>query len=156
DDEGRVPVPADWFLVRLRLRLDVHSLARLQVEALQVAVLRLGVYGRRVLRIGAALETVPARRDEPIGVGDAMLRPRSRRPAEGEVVLGAAVDVVKGERVVDVELVELGDREVGEELVVLAAIEALVQTTVATDEEVLGIVGIDPDDVVVDVLVALA
>ena len=119
-------------------------------------MLRLGVHGARVLRIGAALKAVTAGGHEPVGVGDAVLGPRPRRAAEGEVVLRAAIHVIERQRVVDVELVELSDRQIGEELVALAAVEALVQPAVAADEQVIAVVRIDPDDVIVDVLVPLA
>ncbi len=81
---------------------------------------------------------------------------RSRRPAERAVVLRAAVDVVDRRGVVDVDVVELRHREVGEVPPQPPAIPALVQPAVAALEQVIGVVGIDPDEVVVDVLRALA
>ena len=81
---------------------------------------------------------------------------RPRRAAERAVVLRAAVDVVDRRGVVDFDVVELRDRQVAEELPQSPAVPRLVQSAVAALEQVIGVVGIDPDVVVVDVLVALA
>ncbi len=99
-------------LAPARLRLDVDGLAGLAVEAHEAAVLRLGVDDVRVVRVDHGLEAVAAVGDEPVGVGDAVAGGGARRAAEAEVVLGAAVDVVEGLRVVDADAVELRDRQV--------------------------------------------
>ena len=80
----------------------------------------------------------------------------ARGAAEGVVVLGAAVDEVDGRGVVDVHPVELGDGQVRGPLPRGPPVEALVEAAVAPDEVVVGVVGVDPDRVVVHVLVALA
>ena len=85
-----------------------------------------------------------------------MLRPRPCRSAERVVVLSPAVDVVKGRRVVDVDVVELRQRQVLEEDPVRATIERAIQPAVVADEEVIRVPRIDPDDVVVDVHRSLA
>ena len=81
---------------------------------------------------------------------------RARGAAQGVVVLGAAVDEVGGRRVVHLHPVELGDRQVRRPLPRGPPVEALVEPAVAAHEVVVGVVGVDPDRVVVHVLVALA
>ncbi len=133
------------------------SLAARAVVADQTAVLPLAVDDVRV-RSGSidGLVAVAADGDEPVLVRDARAVERARRAAQRVVVLGAAVDVVEGLRVVDRHPVELGDRQVLEEALGRAAVEGLVDAAVAADEEVVGVVGVDPQGVVVDVLVLLA
>src|SRR5262249_53448422 len=58
DEERRIPVPARGVLALLRLRLDGELLARPPVEALEDAVLRLGVDDVRVVGIGERDEAV--------------------------------------------------------------------------------------------------
>ena len=101
------------------------------------AVLQLGVDDVGVLRVDARDEAVAALRDEPVLVQDAVLRSRPRRPAERVVVLRAAVDVVERRRVVDVDVVELRQRQVLEEDPVRAAIERSIQSAVVADEQVI-------------------
>src|SRR6185369_14860122 len=68
---------------------------------------------------------------------------------------GAAVDVVERQVVVDADAVELGDRQVLDEVPVLAAVPALVDAAVVAVDQVVGVVGVDPQRVVVDVLAVL-
>src|SRR4030042_1002171 len=55
------------------------------------------------------------------------------------VVLGAAMDVIKGEGIVQSELVELSHREVVEEAPGLAPVAAFVDAAVAPVEDIVGI-----------------
>ena len=152
DLERRIPVPAQGRLALARLRLDAGGLARAAVEADQAGVLRFGVHDVWVLGIDARLEAVASLGDEPVGIHDAVDAARAGRAAEREVVLGAAVDVVKRTGVVHGDVVELRDRQIGHELPVGAAVEALVDAAVAAHEIVIVVAGVDPDLVIVDVL----
>src|SRR5262249_44790017 len=76
--------------------------------------------------------------------------------AECEIVLRAAVDVVERSALVDGDVIELGYGQVGHEVPVGAAVEALVDAAIAADTVVLCILWIDPDNVVVDVAPLLA
>ena len=154
DDERRIPVPAKRRAALLLLGLNADPLAVPLVVAHDDAVLELGVDGIGILRIHARHEAVAALRHEPVLVQDAVLRSRPRRSTERVVVLRPAIDVVKGLRVVDVDVVELRQRQILEEDPVRAAIERSIQPAVVSDEEVIGVPGIDPDDVIVDVHVA--
>jgi len=156
DDERRVPVPAEPRLPRVGLRLDVDGLPRSPVEAHQRAVLRLRVDDVRIIRVDDGLEAVPTGRDEPIGVDDAVDRPRPRRPSDREVVLRPAVHVVERRRVVEGDLVELREREVLRPGPGRAPVVRLVQAAVAPRDQVLGVAGVDPEDVVVHVLERLS
>ena len=85
-----------------------------------------------------------------------MLGARPRWPAERIVVLQAAVDVVERRRVVDVDVVVLRNRQVSEERPGRRAIVRTIETAVVADHQVIGVLRVDPDDVVVDVHEALA
>ena len=155
-EERRVPVPAQGRVARPGLRLDVDLLARLPVEPHEGAVLRLGVDDVGVARLDRGEEAVAPLRDEPVLVPDAVDVVGPRRPAEGGVVLRAAVDVVEGLRVVDRDPVELRHREVRLELPRRAAVPRLVDAAVVAVQEVVGVLRVDPEGVVVDVLGLLA
>ena len=139
------------------LRLDADALAGPLVEADDDAVLQLGVDGVRILGIDARDEAVAALGDEPVLVQDAVLGSRARRAAERVVVLQAAVDVVERRRVVDVDVVELRERQVLEEDPG-ARRGRTIDTARRRCRPACGLVfvGIDPDDVIVDVHVARA
>ena len=155
DDQRRVPIPAKTRLAYARLRLDVDLLPRELVVADEHAVLRLGVDDVRVLRIDDRLKAVAACRDVPVGVDDAVHRTRAGRTTDRVVVLRAAVDVVERLRVVDPYLVELRERKVFEPRPRRAAVVRFVKTAVAPPDQVIGVGGVDPQDVVVHVLVLL-
>ena len=156
DEERRIPVPAQRRLVLARLRLNAHRLTGAAIVADQRPVLRFGVDGVRVLRIDARMKTVAALGHEPIGVADAVHAARSGGTAEGEVILGAAVHVIEGGGVIDGDIVELRDGQIREELPVGALVERFVDAAVAADEVVVGVVGIDPDFMIVHMLPAFA
>ena len=122
----------------------------------QAAVLPLGIDDVRIRGVDHRVEAVAEDGDEPVAVANAVHVVGARRSSLGGVVLGAAVDVVEGRVVVDGDLVELGDRQVRGVAVGLAAIPGLVQSAIAADDQVVRILGIDPEGVIVDVLPALA
>ena len=73
-------------------------------------------------------------------------------PPKLKVVLRAAVNVVERLRVVGRDVIELRDWQVLFEIPVRAAIVTLINAAVATNQVMIGVGGIDPDFVVVDVL----
>src|SRR5258708_20897546 len=100
DHQRRIPIPTHGRIVLARLRLNGTALASAPVETHQAAVLHSGVNRIRIFRIGAGVETVAAVGYETVGTGDACRVLGARWAAEAEVVLRAAVDVVKRLRVV--------------------------------------------------------
>ncbi len=103
-----------------------------------------------------AEEAVAPRRHEPVRVDDPVHRRRPRRAAERRVVLRPAVDVVERLRLVQRHPVELRDGEVRLELPRRPAVPALVDAAVVPVDEVARVGRVDPERVVVDVLVLLA
>ena len=75
----------------------------------------------------------------------------ARRPAEREVVLRAAADVVERLRVVDRDAVELRDRQVREEAPGLAFVVRLVEPAVVAEQDVVAIDRIELERVMIDV-----
>ena len=156
EDERGVPVPAQGVVAGLLVGLDEDGFPASPVETAEDAVLERRVDDVRVGGVDAGVEAVAAPGDEPVVVGDAVGVPRPRGAAQGVVVLGAAVDEVGGRGVVDLHPVELGHGQVRGPLPGGPPVEALVEPAVAAHEVVVGVVGVDPDRVVVHVLVALA
>ena len=138
------------------LRLDRHHLAAGPIVAHDPPVLRLGVHDVRVGGIHLALEAVAAVGDHPVRVHDAVLAGGPRRPAQGEVVLRAAVDVVERRVVVQRHLVELRHRQVGLELPRLRPVPALVDAAVVAVQVVVRVARVLPEGVVVHVLALLS
>ena len=110
----------------------------------------------RIFRIDLRTKAVAAVGDKPVGIDNAGSTARARWSTETEVVLGSAVDVVERLGVVGGDVIELRHRQVRLEVPVHAPIETLVDTAVAADEVMIGIVWIDPDVVIIDVLRSLA
>ncbi len=152
EHQRRVPVPAQRRLAGAGLGLNVEVLAALAIVAGERSVLCFGIDDVRIRRVGYGPEPVAALGDLPVFVGRPLETLGARRTAQGVVVLGAAADVVEGERIVDAEAIELGDRQVLEEAPGGGAVEALVEAAVAADEVVVGVLRIDPDRMIVDVL----
>ena len=119
-------------------------------------MLRLGIDDVLVGGINHGLETIAFQGDEPVGIDDAVGGARARRPADRVVVLSPAVDVVKRRGIVQPDLVELRQRQIAEPLPGAAAVKTLIDAAIATGQQVVGVVGINPQHVIVDVLVLLA
>ena len=152
DEDRRVPVEALLGLVRGGLRLDVDDLAGRAVVTDEVPLLPLRVDDVGVPRLGGRLVAVTEERHEPVRVGDAVGVEGARGTALGVVVLGAAVDVVEGLRVVEGDLVELRHGQVRAEAPRGAVVVGLVDAAVASHEQVLGVGGVEDQGVVVGVL----
>src|SRR5439155_16719349 len=105
-----------------------------------------------IFRIDLRAETVAALSHPPIAVDDARSVARARWSTKREVVLRATEDVVERRRVVSGHVIELRDRQIVLEVPVRAAIPALVNSAVATNQIMICVVRIDPDFVIVYVL----
>ena len=125
------------------------ALARLEVEAGDVAALGLDVNRVRIGRVLRRVEAVAAADRGPVGVGQLTLAP-PRRPAPGTVVLIAGADAVGVVHVV-ADDVGLPDRERVQEVPVAALVPRLRHPAVVADDDVVGVVGIDPHRVMIDV-----
>src|SRR5690349_7677455 len=105
NENGRVPVPAQWNIIRSRLRLDAHALAGAAVIACEVPVLILGIDRVWIFGIYLRAEAITTLRDEPISIRDAGNILGARWTTDGIVVLRAAVDIIERGRVVDRHIV---------------------------------------------------
>ena len=72
------------------------------------------------------------------------------------VVLRAAHHMIERFVVVDVDLVELSQRQIGSELVGLGIVPGSIDTAVTSDQQEIGIGGVERDRVVVDMLVRVS
>ncbi len=156
ENQRRVPVPAQRRAILVFLGFDVDPLAGAAVVADEAAVLPLRVDDVGVGGIDHRVETVAEDGDEPVAVANAVHVGGARRAALRRIVLRASVDVVERRVVVHGDLVKLRDRQVRDVAVALASIPRFVEPAVAADDQVLGILGIDPERVVIHVFPALA
>ena len=99
--------------------------------------------------------SIPENGDHPVGVSDTVPVVRTRGSVLSRVVLRAADDVVERLVVVHGDFIELGHGQVRNELPVRAQVPALVQSAVATSQQVVGVVRVEHQRMVVDVLVQL-
>ncbi len=151
-DENRgVPIPAHVVFAFAGHGADADALAGLAVVADEAALLARGVNNVGIVRIDAGLEAIAAIGDEPIGVGDAVGGAIARRAAQAVVILRAAIDVVEGRVVIDRDVVELGDGQIGFEMPVGGAVETFVDAAVIAHEVVVRVVRVNPQRVVIDV-----
>ena len=131
-------------------RADVHRLARAQVDALHVAVLRLVVDDVRVGGVHLGVEAVAAAHPEPVGIGDPRRAARRARAAPRAVVLQAAVHEVRLPHV-RAHRVELAHRHRVDELPRVALVVAHVEAAVVAEHEVPRVRRVDPQRVVIAV-----
>ena len=141
--EGRVPVEAERLALRSR-GADGLALAGDPVEALEVAALRRRIAVARIARIRRRHEAVPAHHPVPVGVHDPAPAPDIRGPPPGAVVLEAAVDVER-HLVVDLDVVELGERQVLHEAPVPPAVIREGNAAVVAQDHPARVVGVDPE-----------
>src|SRR5205085_2641852 len=133
---------------------NAHPLPSTPVETHQTPVLHGRVYGIRVLGIHARVEAIAPMRDEAIAVSNAARIPGPRGTAKAEIVLRAAIYVIEWHCVIHCDVIELRDRQVGLEYPVLSLVEAFINAAVTAHHVTAIVLGIDPDLVIVDMLVA--
>src|SRR3954452_10532729 len=134
DDERCVPIVSLRLDVFALDRIDVEPLAGQLVETHDATVLTLGVNDVRICRIDDRVKSITAVRCVPIGIHYPGLISRPCRTAQRVVVLRTPVDVVEGNIVIYVDVVELRDRQIRLELPASTAVKALVHAAVATDQ----------------------
>ena len=148
DRERRIPVPAVGGLVAARQRPDIRALFGPQIDADDVAVLRLGIDDVQVVGIGERLEAVAALDAIPVVVEDAGVAADRTRAAPRVVVLHAAAQVV-GDRHVVADVVVLREVHVVDALPRLALVPAHPDAAVVAVDDVIRVVRVDPHRVMV-------
>ena len=156
DEQWGVPVPPVGLFAFLFDGFDRQILPAAAIKAHQSTVLALGINDIGIGGIYLRLEAIAGGGDVPVGIDDAIGRGVAAGSAQAQIVLCAAVHVVEGIIVVCRHLVELGHRQIGLEIPGFGVIKSLIDAPVAADQEVVGIVRIDPYAMVVDVLVEFA
>src|ERR1051325_1996379 len=106
----------------------------------------------RIFRIDLRPETIAALCDVPIRVDDTRGAASTGWTTKTEVVLSSTINVVERSRIVGRDVVKLRDWQVLFEVPIGPSIKTLENTTIATNEVVIGIFGINPDVMVIDVL----
>ena len=122
------------------------------VEANQAAVLGFCIDGIGIDGIDLGAEPVAAGGHEPIGIDDAGGTARTRRSAEALVILGASVHIIERKGIIHGDIVELHERQVRLEIPGLGAIPGFVYAAITAHQIMPGVVGIDPNGVIVHVL----
>ena len=79
----------------------------------------------------------------------------ARRPAPREIILGAAAHVVEGKSVINGNVVKLDGRQICLEAPALEPVVRLGHAAVASHHHMIGIVGIDPYHVIVNMVIGL-
>src|SRR5690606_7730644 len=106
-----IPVPPVALLPFPLMRLHADFLPAPLVVAHEHPVLTLGIYYVRIVGIDLGLKPIAPMGDKPVGIGDAVAGNRPAGSAQTEVVLRAAVDIIKRSGIVDRYFVKLGDRQ---------------------------------------------
>src|SRR5262245_30190787 len=149
-----------------RARADRDAAARFQIETLDITVLRFGVDRRVIGRVDLRIKTVASADAVPVGVDDAATTPataaatattaaaaasaRLARAAPTAVILQSAANVVRLSHVHG-DRVELRRRDVVDEFPSRGLVVADIQTAVVADDQVVGVIRIDPQCVVIAV-----
>ena len=133
-----------------RNRCDGLPLQRRQVDSVRASILRLDEDGVRIGRIDARVESVAAADVEAVVVRDPGAGARRARDAPVAVVLETAADRVRVLHV-GVDFVELAHRQVVAKQPALAAIPRDGHTAVPSDDQMVRVVGVDPERVILGV-----
>ena len=120
----------------------------------QPAVLPLAVNDIGVFRINPGLEAIAADGDEPLFTGYARATEGAGGASLRVVVLRAAVDVVKRLRVVESHFVELRHGKILLVVPVASPVVGLVNTSIGADEKMIGVIRVDPQRMVINMLVS--
>ena len=120
-----------------------------QVES-QSRIVNDPVVAEYVNRVGQNLEPVPRIQPVPVVIEDPPQRPGLARPAPAAAVLHAAVDVV-GRRHIHIDVVKLGQRKVLDEPPPLSPIAGYRQSAVVSRDHEQGILGVNPQILIVAV-----
>ena len=156
DDEGRVPVEAQLLQTLVRRRLQAHAVARVQVNALQLAPLAGGVDDVRVGGIEGHPEAVATVDRLPVRIENAAPRILAGAPVggagahPGAIVLQATAHPV-GRREVHIHVIELTEIDVVEEVPAVGPVVAQIDAAVVAQQDVARVLGIDDDGVVIHV-----
>src|SRR5262245_18865191 len=150
-----------------RARADRDAAASLQIETLNIAVLRFGVDRRVISRVDLRIKTVASADAVPVGVDDSAAATTTAaaaataaasaslaRAAPTAVILQASANVVRLSHVHS-DSVELRRRDVVNELPSRGLVVADIQTAVVADNQVVRVIRIDPQRVVIAVRDAL-
>jgi hypothetical protein len=149
-DEGRVPVEA----VGPALGANAAALAGREVDASCSTVLALEVDLIRIIGVDTAVESVTAPYANPIFVQRTAVA-RAMRGSHAAVVLKTAVDLVAA-RGIEIDVIELADRELVVVVPRVAAVERFVKPAVTADEDVTPVTRVDPHRVSVGMNVLAA
>ena len=147
-NERRRPVKAKGRLPLGRVRTKILVLPAREIEAKDVALLRLGVHQIRIRRIERAVRAVAASDRQPVRVADSLLAARVARPYPVRVVLQPTADAIR-HRVVGIDAKELAAGKSIEVCPPFRAVVALVQPAVRAQKHALRHVRIDRERVVV-------
>jgi hypothetical protein len=147
--QGRVPVPLVGILSFPGPGFDADAFAAYPVIAVHIAILRLGIDDVGIFRVDGHPETVSPLDGFPILIAYSCRTLVHGRTAQGVVVLGASVYIVKRFLVIHVDPVELGHRQVGFVEEGGTFIEGFIDASIPADQVVPGILGIDPQGMVV-------
>ncbi len=161
DEDGRVPVEPVGRLGQRGLGPDALGFAGLEVVALDAAHLEVAVHDPPLDGVELGVVAVAAAGRHPVVVEDAGPLAGVRGAEPVAVVLEADVDVI-GVAHVEADVVDLGPGLRGHSVGVDAAVPGDVDAAVVAADDVAGVLGVDPDRVMVgmgpaeDLLEALA
>ena len=156
DQQRGVPVKTQRRRALCRKRCNARARAGLAVEAHKAAILGFGVNNIRIARLNRLVEAIPARGYKPLRRANAAGALGAAWTTDAVVVLCPAVDVVKRLTVIDGDPVKLRNREVGFEYPSGATVEGFVNTAITARKHMPRVARINPECVVVDVLVTFA
>ena len=147
-----IPIPAISRLLISRLWLNRCLFAGLFIESNEPSILRLCINGIRVVRVGCAFKTITSVSDKPIIISDPSSVDRLRWSAQGVVILGSAVYIIKGPVVIDRYAIKLYRRKVCSPIPTLHFIPCFIQTAVCPNDHMRCIARVNPQAMVVNML----
>ena len=136
--------------LRGNARTNANAASGAQVDSTHGAILRFRIDDVVVGRIGLRIEPIAAARAIPVGVSNARSAARLTRPSPRTVVLQTAIDVIRLAHV-SRDGIELRRRNRADEFPRRALIVTNIEAAIVADQNVIAVLGIDPNCVMIAV-----
>ena len=145
-----IPIPTVFIFTFSGFRLQTGRFTCRFIKTNQASVLRLGVDNIRVIRINGTFKTITTVGYKPIGVWNSVFIACPRWATQAEIILRTTIHIVERLRIVDRHLIKLNDWQVGFIFPRFGAIPCFIDSAITTIQHVIGVGGIDPQHVIVN------
>ena len=150
-DERGIPVPFVSIFAFDRFGPDLDRFFALFIITENIAILVSRIDYVGIAGFNGLPEAVTTQCGDPLEARHPFATGVPAWPAHAVVILCAAIDPVERFGIIDIDPVKLGDGQIGPEEIIFPGIVGFVNTPVAADDKMLGIIGIYPHGMIIHV-----